>query len=90
MSTMIVKANIDDQEVGKLEVHDDGSLTIGVTEAAKLLGIPQSSMYPILRRKAIPSIRVGKRWLIPKGAIEEMINKSRGSNADEARGHVGA
>ncbi len=48
--------------------------TISVEEAAALLGISRNTAYEAVRRGEIPSIRIGKRFLIPAAALERMLD----------------
>jgi excisionase family DNA binding protein len=50
-------------------------LCITVPEAAKMLGISRNFAYQLVREGKIPSIRLGKRILIPKIALEEMLRQ---------------
>jgi len=49
-------------------------LTYTVTEASELLGIGLNQTYEAVHSGAIPSIRVGVRWLIPQAALEKKLN----------------
>ena len=62
-------------------------LTLSVAEAAKCLGICRNSAYEAIARGEIPVIRVGKRLLVPKAALEIMLAASKPNtiNADESR-----
>ena len=42
------------------------SLTVTVTEAAKLLGISRSSVYEAVQRGEIPVLTIGHRKLVPR------------------------
>lgn len=44
-----------------------------VMEAAALLGLGRNSTYERINRGEIPSIRLGKRLLVPKAALERML-----------------
>jgi excisionase family DNA binding protein len=48
-------------------------IILSVTETAYLLGLSRNSTYQGVQSGAIPSIRVGKRILIPKAALERML-----------------
>ena len=49
-----------------------------VPEAAKKLGISRNFGYELVKRGELPVIRFGKRLLIPKVALEKMLEKSVG------------
>jgi excisionase family DNA binding protein len=54
---------------------NEKKLTITVEEAARLLGISRGLAYEMVRVGRIPSIRFGKRLVVPKAALEKMINE---------------
>ena len=51
-------------------------LCLTVPEAAAMLGISRNYGYELVRRGELPAIRFGKRLLIPKVALETMLEKS--------------
>ncbi|MEQ1954413.1 helix-turn-helix domain-containing protein [Mesorhizobium sp. CN2-181] len=53
---------------------DTNRLTVTVEEAAELLGIGRNAGYEGVRRGEIPSIRIGKRLLVPRAALDRMLN----------------
>ena len=56
-------------------------IILSVTETAYLLGLSRNSTYQGVQSGAIPSIRVGKRILVPRAALERML-ECGGTNAD--------
>jgi len=50
-------------------------LTLTVEEAAHLLGISRGLAYRLARCGKLPVLRFGRRLLIPKGALEKMLNQ---------------
>jgi len=54
----------------------ENKLVMTVEEAAKILGISRPSAYQGVVRGEIPSIRVGKRILIPRAALEKLLNEA--------------
>jgi excisionase family DNA binding protein len=48
-------------------------LTISVPEAARRLGIGRNQAYECAARGEIPTIRLGKRLLVPVAAFEAML-----------------
>ena len=59
-------------------------IILSVTETACLLGLSRNSTYQGVQSGAIPSIRVGKRILVPRAALERML-EGGGTNADHNR-----
>jgi len=49
-------------------------LTITVPEAAERLGISRNLAYEAARRGDIPTIRIGKRFLVPVAAFERLFS----------------
>lgn len=48
-------------------------LTYSVEEAARLLGVSRGVGYEAARRGELPTIRLGRRLLVPKVALERML-----------------
>ena len=48
-------------------------LTYSVPEAAEILGIGRSQGYLGVKSGDIPSIRIGKRIVVPKEALERLL-----------------
>ena len=53
----------------------DRRLCVTVPEAAKMLGISRNFCYQLVREGKLPSIRFGKRILIPLAALEKMLEE---------------
>ena len=49
-----------------LEQYED---VLTVTELQEILGVGRNKVYSLLQSGAIPSIRIGKKWRVPKVAI---------------------
>lgn len=50
--------------------------TLTVDETAIWLGISRYSAYQAVREGTIPSIRIGRRILVPTHALEELLTKA--------------
>jgi excisionase family DNA binding protein len=48
-------------------------LTFTVDEAAAILGIGRNTAYEAIRRREIPSVRFGRRLLVPRNALENLL-----------------
>ncbi len=53
----------------------DKRLCVTVPEAAEMLGISRNFAYQLVKEGKLPSIRFGKRILIPRVALEKMLEK---------------
>jgi excisionase family DNA binding protein len=49
-----------------------------VDEAAHLLGISRAHAYELVARCALPHVRLGRRIVIPKRAVEQLLAQSYG------------
>lgn len=47
--------------------------TLTVEEAAKLLGVSRGSAYEAARSGALPVLRLGRRLLVPREALERLL-----------------
>ena len=48
--------------------------TIDVDEAAELLCLSRNATYAAVAAKQIPSLRIGRRIVIPRAALERMLD----------------
>jgi excisionase family DNA binding protein len=54
--------------------EESGRATVDIGEAAKRLGIGRNQAYEAARRGEVPVIKIGKRLLVPRAALERMLN----------------
>lgn len=47
--------------------------TVTVEEAARVLGISRNGAYLAARRGDLPAIRIGKRFVVSKAALEKLL-----------------
>jgi excisionase family DNA binding protein len=68
-------------------------LTLSVEEAGRLLGIGRGLAYEAARSGQIPTIRLGRRLLVPRGRLLELLGEPSPENArpalDGAKGERG-
>lgn len=55
--------------------------TLSVEETAKKIGMSRGSTYRAVERGELPSIRFGKRILIPRAALERLLETGNSGNA---------
>src|SRR6266545_1818714 len=48
-------------------------LLLSVQEAAGLLGIGRDSAYALIREGRLPAVRIGRRILVPRAALEPWV-----------------
>ncbi len=51
-------------------------LCLTVPEAAAMLGISRNFAYELVKQGKLPAIKFGKRLLIPRAALEKMLDKN--------------
>jgi len=51
--------------------------TMTVEEAAQMLGISRSSAYECVRRGELRALRLGRRLVVPRDALEELLASSQ-------------
>lgn len=60
------------------------ALVLTVPEAGRLLGIGRNTAYAAARAGDIPTIRLGKRLVVPRDALQRMLAEAgRGSSRSE-------
>ena len=52
-------------------------LCLSVPETAKVLGISRGLAYELARSGELPVVRFGRRLLVPKIALERMLNQAQ-------------
>jgi excisionase family DNA binding protein len=58
-----------------LDERWDGRSTFTVEEAGcEILGLSKCSAYAAASSGALPAIRVGRRWIVPRHALERMLS----------------
>ena len=54
--------------------YDELPLLLNVKQLADLLGVSDSSVYQLIQEDGFPSLRIGKRIVIPKEELREWIS----------------
>jgi excisionase family DNA binding protein len=60
----------------KLEQNESGAIYPSVEALAAELGISRQSAYAALRKGAIPAIRLGRRFIIPRAAVAKWLESA--------------
>lgn len=58
--------------------ENGAALLFSVAEAAKLLGISRNLAYDLVREGRLPHIRLGRRVLVPRFALEQWVAMEAG------------
>lgn len=49
-------------------------LTYTVPEAAALIGLCKTAFYAAVRKGEVPSLKIGRRIVIPRAALDRLLN----------------
>ncbi|HLN15706.1 MAG TPA: helix-turn-helix domain-containing protein [Acidimicrobiales bacterium] len=60
--------------------HHPDRLALSVEEAAGLLGISTWLAYELVHQGELPSLRLGRRIVVPRAALERMVGLERDGN----------
>ena len=52
----------------------DARTTLTIEEVAEILGLSRSSAYEAANKGDLPTIRVGRRLIVPRHALERMLD----------------
>ncbi|MBA7610190.1 hypothetical protein ES703_17396 [subsurface metagenome] len=63
---------------------DNLRLTLTVNEVAKLLSISRGLTYEMVKIGKIPSVHFGRRVLVPRRALEKLLEEAQPSNLTSA------
>ena len=55
---------------------DEERMTLSIEEAAMRLGISRALAYELVRRGELPRLRLGRRIVIPRKALEAFVEAS--------------
>jgi excisionase family DNA binding protein len=56
---------------------ENQALTLTVEQAASALGVSRTIAYEAIRQGEIPSVRIGRRILVPKSALDRLLSGDR-------------
>ena len=59
---------------------DVDSIVWTVAEVGKILRLSRGATYEAIRSKQIPSIQIGRRILIPRAALERLVDGTNNSS----------
>jgi len=61
--------------------NNTDSLVLSVEQAGELLGLSRGLTYEAVRTGQIPSIRIGRRILIPIAALQRLLDEAGTTNS---------
>lgn len=66
---------------------EEERLTVTVEQAARILGISRGLAYQMAREGRIPTLRFGKRIVVPRKAIERLLQEPSVANSHYSGHH---
>jgi excisionase family DNA binding protein len=70
--------------IGKKGGEMEDKLTLSIEEAAKVLGIGRNLCYDRVKTGEIPVIKIGRRLLVPRSALEKLLANPKPLNPTPA------
>ena len=61
---------------------NEARMTISVEEAAEILGISRAFAYKLVKKDELPIVRLGRRVVVPRRALERMLNTPSDDDQD--------
>ena len=61
-------------------------LTVSVEEAAEILGISRALAYSLVARQELPSLKLGRRVVVPRSALHRMLELEPSASTSDDRG----
>jgi excisionase family DNA binding protein len=74
----------------ELETAPPERRVVTLNEAAAILRISRGSAYEAAKRGEIPTIRIGRRLLVPTAALERMLGGNAPREGNDSVGNAGA
>ena len=67
---------------------ESSRLVMSVTEAAEFLGISRALAYELARSQKLPAVRLGRRRVVPRKALDFLLEQSCGLEGTGALGDL--
>lgn len=64
-------------EIAATNQHSTAPLTYDVKEAAAVLGVSLGTVYEAIKRQQLPSIRLGRKIVLPRAALHRLLEEGR-------------
>ena len=69
-------------------VGNDENLVYNVAQVHQLLGLSRASVYEAIRRHELPVLKIGRRLLVPRAALEHIIAQAGAMPGTSDKGAV--
>jgi excisionase family DNA binding protein len=71
-----------DSQPSEEDMDNHERLTFTVEEAARKIGISRAKAYECVRSGEIPSVRIGRRLVVPRLALDRLLDVAPRSHTD--------
>jgi excisionase family DNA binding protein len=61
-------------------IEQKESLVLTVVSAGRLLGVSRATAYKLAKNGQLPTLRLSRRLVVPKAALERMLSECKPSN----------
>ena len=68
----MIENHLEDDQIDSAATTEQ-RLAYTVPQAGRLLGLCRNSAYEAARRGEIPTLRIGRRLVVPKAALEDLL-----------------
>jgi len=62
----------------------EGKLLLSVRDCVPILGVSRNLIYAACHRGELPTLRIGRRLLIPRRALEKLLSEAKPLNLTQA------
>jgi excisionase family DNA binding protein len=69
-------------------VADESCLVLAVPEVVVQLGLSRAFAYELVARKELPALRLGRRLVVPRAALNGLLGKAVTAAPNSARNSV--
>jgi len=67
-------------------MNAESNLVLTVSEVGRLLGISRATAYTLAHTGAIPTLRLGRRLVVPRKALEDLLASAGQDNGKDDMG----
>lgn len=60
----------------RIQVVEEQKLALSVGDTAAALGVSTGSVYDAIAQKRLPAVRIGRRVLVPKVALDSWLKRA--------------
>ena len=66
-------------------VEVNAALVLSIPDAGKLLNLSRPTMYKLAKAGELPTLRLGRKLVIPRAALARMLSEVKPANAGQPK-----